>query len=315
MKKESWMDTKIIRIATRKSPLALWQASFVRARLLHYWPDLQIELLPMSTSGDQFLKDKLLAIGGKGLFVKELEDALLEKCADLAVHSMKDVPVRFPEGLTLAVICERASAFDAMVSRHETTLVTLPQGAVVGTSSLRRQSQLLALRPDLHIKGLRGNIHTRLQRMDEGEYDAIVLAVAGLERMELQARISEYIDVDVMLPACGQGALGVECRIEDEKIRALLQPLHCALTARCVETERAVNDLMGGNCHTPLAVYCQKVNDTDLLLSAKVGSVDGKHILFEQQQGHEEMAMQLATRCAEGLMANGAAVLIQQALC
>jgi hydroxymethylbilane synthase len=307
------MDSKIIRIATRKSPLALWQANFVRSQLLHHWPHLKIELLPMSTSGDRFLKDKLLTIGGKGLFVKELEEALLEKRADLAVHSMKDVPVSFPEGLTLAVICERASPLDAMISRNKETLNTLPQGAVVGTSSLRRQSQLLAIRPDLHIKGLRGNIHTRLHKMDEGGYDAIVLAVAGLERMEMQARISEYIDLAVMLPACGQGALGVECRTDDETTRALLIPLHCALTTRCVETERTVNAYMGANCHTPLAVYCNKVNDTELLLSAKIGSVDGRRMLFEQQRGAEEMALTLAIRCVDGLMAKGAGQLLKDA--
>jgi hydroxymethylbilane synthase len=309
------MLTKPIRIATRKSPLALWQAHHIREQLLSHWPDLTIKLLPMTTSGDQFLKDKLLAIGGKGLFVKELEEALLDKRADLAVHSMKDVPVTFPDGLTLAVIGQRANPFDAFVSQHYTRLEHLPKGAVVGTISLRRQSQLLAARPDLVMKGLRGNIHTRLDKLDKGEYDAIILAMAGLERMGMAARIQEQLSLDIMLPACGQGALGIECRSDDEVIKHYLQPLHDPLTALCVQTERQVNELLGGNCHTPLAVYCQPKDATQLLLSAKVVSNDGKSVIIHRQQGAQFSAKTLAEQVAKALLADGARALLDGNAC
>lgn len=304
------MLSRTIRIATRKSPLALWQAQFVGEQLLHHWPDLNIELLPMSTSGDRFLKDKLLTIGGKGLFVKELEEALLDKRADFAVHSMKDVPVSFPDGLSLAVICERDNPMDAFVSNHFIALEHLPIGAIVGTSSLRRQSQLLAHRPDLVVKPLRGNIHTRLEKMDTGDFDAIILAAAGLERMGMQSRIREYITTETMLPACGQGALGIECRADDEAILTLLQPLNHSLTALCVNTERRVNALLGGNCHTPLAVYCQPINDKYLLLSAKVASADGQRVIRYAQQDSQQVANELAQHAVMTLLADGAGPLL-----
>lgn len=304
------MHSKIIRIATRKSPLALWQANFIRAKLLRCWPFIEVELLPMSTSGDKFFKDKLLAIGGKGLFVKELEEALLDKRADLAVHSMKDVPVVFPDGLSLAVICARDNPLDAFVSQTSESLEALPKGAVIGTSSLRRQSQLLALRPDLEIKTLRGNIQTRLEKMDQGEFDAIILAAAGLERMSMQTRIRERLSPEKMLPACGQGALGIECRLDDEDTLKLLEPLHDPLTARCVETERRVNALLGGNCHTPLAVYCRPFDASNLLLSAKVASADGRRVIYQHQQGPDNAAIVLAERCVDALLADGAGALL-----
>jgi hydroxymethylbilane synthase len=304
------MLSRTIRIATRKSPLALWQADFVREQLLQYWPDLVIELLPMSTSGDRFLKDKLLTIGGKGLFVKELEEALLDKRADLAVHSMKDVPVAFPDGLSLAVICQRDNPMDAFVSNQYALLEDLPRGATVGTSSLRRQSQLLAHRPDLVVKPLRGNIHTRLEKMDSGEFDAIILAAAGLERMGMQSRIREYLATETMLPACGQGALGIECRTNDEDILALLQPLNHSLTALCVHTERRVNALLGGNCHTPLAVYCKPLNENHLLLSAKVASADGQRVIHYVQQDSQQVANELAQHAVMTLLADGAGILL-----
>lgn len=306
------MLSKTIRIATRQSPLALWQANFIRAQLLRHWPDIEIELLPMSTSGDAFLKDKLLTIGGKGLFVKELEEALLDKRADLAVHSMKDVPVAFPDGLALAVICARDNPLDAFVSTRYASLVDLPSGAVVGTSSLRRQSQLLAIRSDVDIKPLRGNIHTRLDKMDQGEFDAIILAAAGLERMGMQARIQERLSPDVMLPACGQGALGIECRVDDEDILKLLQPLNDPLSALCVDTERRVNAMLGGNCHTPLAVYCRPLDASHLLLSAKVASADGRQVIYLHQQGADDVAAGLAEQCVEALLARGAGVLLSE---
>ena len=307
------MRSNKIRIATRKSPLALWQAYSIRDQLLFHWPDLEIELLPMSTSGDMFLKDKLLTIGGKGLFVKELEEALLDKRADLAVHSMKDVPVVFPDGLLLTAICARHNPFDAFVSPLYENVSSLPQGAVVGTSSLRRQSQLLALRPDLVIQGLRGNIHTRLEKMDKGNYQAIILAAAGLERMDLQSRIRQQYEPDEMLPACGQGALGIECRADDGVLQELLLPLNDPLTASCVYAERHVNALLGGNCHTPLAVYCRPIDESNLVLSAKIASADGQHVISNHQQGAQNELTQLADRVFHALLADGAEQLLKAA--
>lgn len=304
------MPSPIIRIATRKSPLALWQANAIREQLLRHWPDLEIEFLPMATSGDRFLKDKLLKIGGKGLFVKELEEALMDKRADLAVHSMKDVPVAFPEGLSLAAICPRHNPFDALVSPLYENIHGLPYGAIVGTSSLRRQSQLLALRPDLNIQGLRGNIHTRLEKLDQGGYHAIVLASAGLERMTLQSRIQQQFSPEEMLPACGQGALGIECRTDDAFMQKLLQPLNDTLTASCVHAERRVNSLLGGNCHTPLAVYCRPLEDATFTLSAKIASANGQQIIQNQQHGELHQLMDLAERSVQTLLVDGAKALL-----
>lgn len=304
------MSIKKIRIATRKSLLALWQANSIREQLMAYWPELEIELVPMSTSGDQFLKDKLLTIGGKGLFVKELEEALLDNRADIAVHSMKDVPVAFPEGLMLAVICARHNPLDAWVSDTYPNLESLPAGAVVGTSSLRRQSQLLALNPTVVVHPLRGNIHTRLQKMEQGEYDAIILAAAGLERMGMQSRIREAFTPEKMLPACGQGALGIECRTDDEAVKALLAPLHHAITAQCVMTERRVNALLGGNCHTPLAVYCRSLEGSMIRLNSRVASEDGKSIIAHQNEGSFQEAMQLAEQNVQALISDGVQALL-----
>lgn len=304
------MSSNILRIATRKSPLALWQANHIRTTLMHHWPTLQIELVPMVTSGDKFLKDKLLAIGGKGLFVKELEEALLDKRADIAVHSMKDVPALFPPGLSLNAICTRASPFDALISNAYPSLDALPIGASIGTTSLRRQSQLLAIRPDLHVLPLRGNIHTRLAKLEADEFDAIVLAVAGLERMDMGHKITQTLSDDTMLPACGQGALGIECRVDDEAIKKLIAPLNNTLSALCVYSERHVNALLGGNCHVPLAVYCTPMPDSQLLLRACVATPDGRTIIRDTQRGHQNDAMMLAEQCAQALLANGAAQLL-----
>jgi hydroxymethylbilane synthase len=304
------MPTINLRIATRQSPLALWQAEHVRAQLIHYWPELTIELLPMVTSGDAFLKDKLLEIGGKGLFVKELEEALLDKRADLAVHSMKDVPATFPNGLSLVSICKRDNPFDAFLSNHYKTLADLPQNAVIGTTSLRRQSQLLAIRPDLDIRPLRGNIHTRLAKLDAGEYDAILLAVAGLERMGMQARITDILSDDIMLPACGQGALGIECRTDDKQTQALIAPLNDALSALCVNSERHVNGLLGGNCHVPIAVYSRCLDKGNLQLQARVATPNGETILRDTQYGCQNESRLMAERCAQALLAKGATQLL-----
>lgn len=304
------MNLRTIRIATRQSPLALWQANHVRDLLLKQWPTLQVELLPMTTSGDKFLKDKLLAVGGKGLFVKELEEALLDKRADLAVHSAKDMPAQFPAGLSLTAICKRDNPFDVLVSKHYSSLKDLPPQAIVGTSSLRRQSQLLAYRPDLCIKPLRGNINTRLAKLESGEYHAIVLAAAGLERMGFKQAISEQLSPQIMLPACAQGALAIECRTEDQEIHALLAGLNDPLSAICVHTERQVNALLGGNCHIPLAVFCAPTPSNHLFLQAKILNHDGSEIIQHQQTGAMGEAALLADNCAQSLLAQGGAALL-----
>lgn len=219
------MSVDIVRIATRQSPLALWQAEFVKAQLEHFHPNIKVELVTMVTKGDKILDTPLAKVGGKGLFVKELETAMLEGRADIAVHSMKDVPVEFPEGLGLEVICEREDPRDAFVSNKYKNLDELPQGSVIGTSSLRRQCQIRAARPDLIIRDLRGNVGTRLGKLDAGEYDAIILAAAGLIRLEMPERIASLIEPEQCLPAVGQGAVGIECRLDDERIKELLAPL------------------------------------------------------------------------------------------
>lgn len=300
------MAIETLRIATRKSPLALWQANHIGDLLKQHWPLLNIELVPMVTSGDKFLKDKLLIAGGKGLFVKELEEALLAEQADIAVHSMKDVPATFPEGLSLSAICKRHNPLDAFIAKRHQKLQDLPTGSVIGTSSLRRQSQLLALRSDLEIKILRGNINTRLDKLEVGEYDAIILAVAGLERMAMQTSITEILSDELMLPACGQGALGIECRTEDSDIKKLLAPLNDPLSALCVHSERHVNALLGGNCHVPLAVFCNAQPNQQLLLRAKVLTIDGKTVIQDSQSGPQSQAIVMADACANALLAKGA---------
>ena len=249
------MLEKTLKIATRQSPLALWQANYVKDRLQQQYPDLTVELVPMVTKGDVILDSPLAKIGGKGLFVKELENALLNKEADIAVHSMKDVPMQFPEGLGLAVICQREDPRDAFVSHSYRTFTELPQGAVVGTSSLRRQCQLKALRPDLDIRSLRGNVGTRLSKLDNGDYDAIILASAGLIRLGLADRIASFIDIEQSLPAAGQGAVGIECRTDDVQVQALLAPLADAETTYCVRAERAMNNHLQGGCQVPIGGY------------------------------------------------------------
>ncbi|RUR17946.1 hydroxymethylbilane synthase [Legionella sp. km535] len=306
------MKQKTIRIATRQSPLALWQANHIRETLLMKWPSLTIELLPMVTSGDKFLKDKLLVAGGKGLFVKELEEALLDNRADFAVHSTKDMPAELPSGLSLTAICKRHNPYDALVSSRFSQCDALPLNAVVGTSSLRRQSQLLAYRPDLQIKTLRGNINTRLAKLEAGEYDAIILAAAGLERMGLEHSITELLSDDMMLPACGQGALCIESRSDDHDMQNILSVLNDPLTSLCVQTERTVNAQLGGNCHVPLAVFCKPTSNTQLLLKAKVLNLNGSQIICDTQTGTLDQSHQLAMQCTENLLKNGAAQLLER---
>ena len=276
------MTTATVRIATRKSALALWQAEYVKAQLEHFHPGINVVLVPMTTKGDIILDTPLAKVGGKGLFVKELEVAMLEDRADIAVHSMKDVPVAFPEGLGLEVICPREDPRDAFVSNTIKSLAELPQGAVVGTSSLRRQCQIKALRPDLDIRDLRGNVNTRLKKLDNGEYDAIILAAAGLIRLEMPERIQEFIEPEVMLPANGQGAVGIECRTTDEALKALLAPLGCETTRIRVLAERAMNRALEGGCQVPIGSYAVIQKNGEIFLRGLVGATDGSEILTSE---------------------------------
>lgn len=294
-----------LRIATRKSPLALWQAEYVKARLEHFHPGITIELVPMTSRGDVLLDVPLAKVGGKGLFVKELEQALLNNEADIAVHSMKDVPMEFPEGLGLAVICEREDPRDAWVSNTYDSVDQLPTGAVVGTSSLRRQSQLLAARPDLTVKFLRGNVQTRLAKLDAGEYDGIMLAAAGLIRLELRSRIRGFITPEQSLPAGGQGAVGIECRLADVTIRELLQPLHHTLTAQAVTAERAMNRRLEGGCQVPIACYAIHQGD-QLWLRGLVAEPDGSEILRGEIRDQATMGETMGVTLAEQLLLQGA---------
>ena len=304
------MLEKTLKIATRQSPLALWQANYVKDRLQQLYPDLIIELVPMVTKGDVILDSPLAKIGGKGLFVKELENALLNKEADIAVHSMKDVPMQFPEGLGLAVICQREDPRDAFVSHSYRTFAELPQGAVVGTSSLRRQCQLKALRPDLDIRSLRGNVGTRLSKLDNGDYDAIILASAGLIRLGLADRIASFIDVEQSLPAAGQGAVGIECRTDDMQVQALLAPLADAETTYCVRAERAMNNHLQGGCQVPIGGYAV-LQQGQLYLRALVGDIDGSRIIRAEGKSAVENAEVLGVQIAEQLLAQGADKILQ----
>lgn len=299
-----------LRIATRKSPLALWQAEHVRAELLHAHPDLTVVLVEMTTKGDKILDTPLAKIGGKGLFVKELEQGLLQGEADIAVHSMKDVPVEFPKGLHLPIIMNRADPRDAFISEKYQNLESLPHGAVVGTSSLRRQSQLLALRPDIQIRSLRGNVGTRLSKLDADEFDAIILASAGLDRLGLATRIRERIDPILMLPAIGQAAIGIECRQHDEKIETLLAPLHDETTHFCVTAERAMNAKLAGGCQVPIAGFAQR-DGQELILRGLVADVNGQRILRSEQRGHVSEAADLGQQVAEALLAQGAQEILE----
>ncbi|MGB0892999.1 MAG: hydroxymethylbilane synthase [Parashewanella sp.] len=303
------MPQALIRIATRKSPLAMWQAEFVKHQLETLHSNLTVELVPMSTKGDVILDTPLAKVGGKGLFVKELEVAMLENRADIAVHSMKDVPVEFPEGLGLQVICEREDPRDAFVSNSYKSIDELPQGAIVGTSSLRRQCQIRALRPDLEIKDLRGNVGTRLAKLDNGDYDAIILAAAGLIRLELSSRIASYIEPEVSLPANGQGAVGIECRTDDEQVKALLAPLEHQETRLRVLAERAMNTCLEGGCQVPIGAYAEIEGDT-LNLRGLVGNPDGSQIIFDRVSGDKNQAVELGEQLANKLLDRGAKLIL-----
>ena len=304
------MSSREIRIATRKSALALWQAEYVKARLEQAHPALVVTLVPMVSRGDKLLDSPLSKIGGKGLFVKELETALLENEADIAVHSMKDVPMDFPEGLGLCCICEREDPRDAFVSNTFASLDDLPQGSVVGTSSLRRQAQLLTRRPDLEIRFLRGNVNTRLAKLDAGEYDAIILAAAGLIRLGFEDRITSPISIEHSLPAGGQGAVGIECRSSDPEIHALLAPLHHADTAVRVTAERSLNKHLNGGCQVPIACYAV-LEGEQVWLRGLVGDPGGGLLLSAEARGPQSAATELGVQVAEDLLAQGAGAILQ----
>ncbi len=305
------MAARTLKIATRKSPLALWQANFVKDRLEVLHPDLQVELVPMSTQGDKILDTPLAKVGGKGLFVKELETAMLEGRADIAVHSMKDVPVEFPDGLGLHTICEREDPRDAFVSNHFNQIDELPQGAVVGTSSLRRQCQLRAARPDLVIRDLRGNVNTRLAKLDAGEYDAIILAAAGLKRLEMAHRIAAFIEPEQSLPANGQGAVGIECRLDDHELHTLLAPLEHPETRIRVLTERAMNRALQGGCQVPIGAYAL-VQGEEVWLRGLVGSPDGARVIRDEIRGPLAEGEALGHTLAQRLLAAGADVILAE---
>ena len=301
-----------LRIVTRTSPLALWQAKHIQQRIKNQFPELDIEIIGLKTTGDKWLSTSLQKIGGKGLFVKELQEALLSGKADLAVHSLKDIPAQFPEGLHLAAICERENPFDAWISKEGSALNELPTGSKVGTSSLRRQVQLARIRPDLHYEPLRGNVDTRIKQCFDGKWDAIVLAVAGLKRLDLENTITSIFTPEEMLPAVGQGALALECRTNDEKTNAILSFLNHIPTRVCIEAERAMNAKLGGNCQVPVAGFAE-IKNNRISLIGKVGDLKGT-MLFAKRDGVLNDPRLLGEQVAQDLIVQGADVLIQSVL-
>ena len=309
--------TRRIVIGTRGSRLALWQAEWVKAELLRLHPGLTVDLNVIKTTGDKILDVPLAQVGGKGLFVKEIEEAMLRNEADIAVHSMKDVPTEFPEGLHLAVICKREDPHDAFIAPLKDGKPTvasfrdLPDGAVVGTSSLRRACQLKSIRPDLKIEQLRGNLDSRFRKLDEGKFDAIILAVAGVKRLGMEKRITEILPPDVSLPAIGQGAVGIECRINDPEINALIAPLNDRVTSLCVRAERALLKRLEGGCQVPIAAHAEWTNGT-LHLDGLVGSVSGDRSIRESATGSDADPETLGTALANTLLERGAKKILDE---
>lgn len=301
--------TDTVRIATRESQLALWQAKYVQKALTNAHPHMRFELVPMTTAGDQILHRPLAKIGGKGLFIKELEVAMLEGRADIAVHSMKDVPAQFPDGLGLHAICPRDNPFDAFVSNNYARLDDLPHGAVVGTSSLRRQCQLKKARPDIVVKSLRGNVNTRLAKLDNGDYDVIILAAAGLNRLEFASRIRHTLSPTMCLPAVGQGAVGIECKDDDLALQALLAPLADPATTQCVLAERAMNALLQGSCQVPIAGFAT-LDGQQITLTGRVGSPDGRLLYSAQAQGEDPTVV--GEQVADQLLSQGAGAILAE---
>ena len=302
---------KTVRIGTRKSLLALWQAEHVRARLLALRPDLEIELVKMTTQGDRILDTPLAKVGGKGLFVKELEQGLLDRRIDLAVHSLKDVTVTLPVGLHIPVICEREDPRDAFVSPHYSALSALPAGARIGTSSLRRQCQLRAAYPQLQVLDLRGNVNSRLAKLDAGEFDAVILAAAGLKRLGFADRIRACLDPSVSLPAVGQGAVCIECRRDDQKINELISALNHAPTTVRVRAERAMNAHLEGGCQVPIGAYAE-LDGEMLHLRGLVGAPDGSHIVRGEIRGPGKQAEDLGIALAQDLLGRGARAILDR---
>ncbi len=304
------MTPRRLTIATRASRLALWQAEHVQARLHALYPEMQVDLLKLSTRGDEILDRSLSKVGGKGLFVKELENALLDGRADLAVHSLKDMPVDIPEPFELSTILTRADCRDAFVSNHFDSLAALPDAAVVGTSSLRREAQIRARFPNLKVEALRGNLDTRLAKLDSGHYAAIILATAGLERLGLAQRIRERLSVDDSLPAAGQGALGIEILQQRSDLFEILAPLSCDETTACALAERAVSRALGGSCQVPLAAYAT-IQAQQLSIQALVATPDGQTIYRAQAKGLVSEALVLGLQVAQALLEQGAGVILE----
>ncbi|MFP3019103.1 MAG: hydroxymethylbilane synthase [Arsenophonus sp.] len=305
------MSIQKLRITTRKSPLAMWQALFVKKQLKKYHPALTIKLIPTSTQGDILLDTPLSKIGGKGLFIKELENALLENRADIAVHSIKDIPSIFPNNLGLIAICQRGDPRDAFISNHYDSLDTLPAGSVIGTSSLRRQCQLRHTYPHLVFQDLRGNIETRLSKLDNAEYTGIILAVAGLKRLSLKTRIRTPILPEHSLPAVGQGAIGIECRLDDHLTKDFLLPLHHYNTAICIQAERIVNNRLEGGCQLPIGSYAIWKNK-QIWLRAFVGMPDGSKIIYGEKYFFPQEVQQASIELAEELLNKGAKQIIKK---
>jgi hydroxymethylbilane synthase len=301
---------KIIRIATRQSPLALWQAEHVAELLVRAFPGVRTELVKMMTRGDKILDAPLAKVGGKGLFVKELEQGMLEGLADIAVHSMKDVPVDFPEGLHLAAILAREDPTDAFVSNRYSGLNELSANARIGTSSLRRECQLKEKFPDAEVVPLRGNVNTRLAKLDAGDYDAIILASAGLKRLGMANRITQSLDTGVSLPAIGQGAIGIECRVDDLEINEILSTLHDAETGLCVSAERAMNARLNGGCQVPIAGFAQ-FQDGQIFMRGLVGNPDGSVLYRSERSGGLDQGEVIGRLIAEDLLAQGADEILQ----
>ncbi len=301
----SLLPSQKIVIASRESLLAMWQAKFIQKRLGELYPQTEISILGMTTRGDQILDQSLSKIGGKGLFIKELEQALEDGRADIAVHSMKDMPMNVPEGFKLAAITQREDPRDAFVSNRFTSLESLPEGSIVGTSSLRRESQLRAQFPHLQVQPLRGNVQTRLRKLDEDQYAAIILAAAGLMRLELSDRITALLSPEQSLPAVGQGALGIECREDRTDLVKLMQPLHHHETAYCVEAERAMSRVLGGSCQVPLGAFAEIVNGT-LQLRGFVSQPDGSRIVSAALSGKPETGTTMGEKLAQQLIKQGA---------
>lgn len=302
---------RLIRIGTRKSQLALWQANYVRDQLLGYHQNLKVVLVEIVSTGDKTLDVPLSQVGGKGLFLKELEQALLHKEIDLAVHSMKDMTVSLPPGLGIAVICPREDPRDVFVSNRFEAIDQLPEGAVVGTCSLRRQCQVRARFPYLQLANLRGNVNTRLGKLDQGDFDGIVLAAAGLKRLQLEHRITEYLEPEICLPAVGQGAVGIECRLDDIAVMALIEPLNHKDSAIRVTAERAANERLGGGCHVPVAVYSELTNGT-IGIRALVGNLDGSVLLRSTKSGSQLDPVGTGYAVADDLLNQGAGEILAE---